>query len=558
MKNMKKHVALIVGIISLIAVFALATAENTNITSNLSKGDVKAGETVTVTVSMNTTTVTSLGATVTVGDNLEVQAGEWLKSGTIANFDKTKNKGAFAPGSATEISGDIFKVTVKAKTAGATTNDIKIELVAKNGTTTLWTESITHKVKISCASHTFGNYTKSDTTHTRTCAACGFVESESHKMDSGKITSPATCTTEGILTKTCSVCQHSVTSTIPKSAHAYSEWVTINDTQHEHKCICGASEKANHNWGAWEVSVPATCDEEGIKVSACKDCKTERTDTIALTEHTYSNACDTTCNTCGAKRTTSHSLSSKWESDNDTHWHTCTVCKIKDNVSAHIASEWIIDKQATNNSAGAKHIECVVCKVTLQTESIPAISCKHTEGTKISGVKEANCTQNGYTGDTVCKTCNTVLTKGQTVDALGHNFQITGAKEATCTEHGATGEKICTVCNETISNEVIPKLEHNFINGTCTMCGITGSSVTTDDVTTPDISTTAPDTNHTTDTLPPVTGEGTSSSTTTSADTTGTSTPGNSGGTWIVIICVIVAVIISGLVTFIILKRKKH
>ena len=42
--------------------------------------------------------------------------------------------------------------------------------------------------------------------------------------------------------------------------------------------------------------------------------------------------------------------------------------------------------------------------------------------TIVQGAKEATCTEEGYTGDTVCQDCNTILSKGTAIAALGHTF----------------------------------------------------------------------------------------------------------------------------------------
>lgn len=586
---MKKHLVFILCIISLISVFAVALAAGTNITSTSSANEVKTGNTFTITVSMNKTTITSLGATVTTDDAFEVQSAEWLKQGLIANFDKSKNKGAFAAGGASEISGDIFKVTLKAKSAGASSKDVKVEIIAKNGTSVLWTESVSHKIKVVCSSHTFGDYTKTNTKHERTCSSCGYVEFGNHTMDNGKVTTEATCTKEGVLTKTCSVCKYTTTSSIAKKAHNYGAWTKISDTEHEHKCTCGATEKANHNWSSWKTTIEATCSKEGTKTSTCTDCKATKTNVIAKKTHTYTNACDEECNVCKEIRNTTHKYSSTWDSDTKNHWHTCSVCKGKEDVMPHISTGWIIDKEPATLSAGSQHKECAVCKRVLQTESIPALDCNHIEGTKISGVKEVSCTIDGYTGDSVCKICNTVLRKGDIIEAPGHqleivnfkessciengytgdekcrncnqiikhgevtakgehDFDISEAKDATCTHEGSTGKMTCRVCGTIVEGNVINKLPHEYKDGLCIVCGEkepTSTPSTADPTTEPILEPTEASTTEPIKTSKP----------------TQTATPKpiepdkSNSSLWIVIVCAAVAI---GIVVVLVVKRKKH
>ena len=99
--------------------------------------------------------------------------------------------------------------------------------------------------------------------------------------------------------------------------------------------------------------------------------------------------------------------------------------------------------------------------------------------TKVINKKDATCTEDGYTGDTVCVICGKEITKGETVKAKGHTEVIDAAVEPTCTEPGKTEGKHCSVCNEVlIAQEVIPATGHKeeTIPGkeaTCTDTGLT-------------------------------------------------------------------------------------
>ena len=86
----------------------------------------------------------------------------------------------------------------------------------------------------------------------------------------------------------------------------------------------------------------------------------------------------------------------------------------------------------------------------------------HTE-TETVNAKAATCTEDGYTGDVVCKACGKVITKGEVIPCLGHKIELVGAKAATCTEDGYTGDEVCTVCGEIVKKgEVIPALGHKI------------------------------------------------------------------------------------------------
>ena len=99
--------------------------------------------------------------------------------------------------------------------------------------------------------------------------------------------------------------------------------------------------------------------------------------------------------------------------------------------------------------------------------------------TKVINKKDATCTEDGYTGDTVCAICGKEITKGDTIQAKGHTEVIDARVEPTCTEPGKTEGKHCSVCNEVlVAQEVIPATGHKeeTVPGkapTCTETGLT-------------------------------------------------------------------------------------
>ena len=129
-------------------------------------------------------------------------------------------------------------------------------------------------------------------------------------------------------------------------------------------------------------------------------------------------------------------------------------------------------------------------------EEIPPTGHQHTE---LRNVKAATCAQEGYTGDTYCKDCNTKLatgksiakkdhtwdagkittaatcsgngiktytcifcgiTKTEAIAATGHGAtEIRNKKDASVTSEGYTGDIYCTICNQKISlGKTIAKL----------------------------------------------------------------------------------------------------
>lgn len=127
---------------------------------------------------------------------------------------------------------------------------------------------------------------------------------------------------------------------------------------------CGATRSITHSWDSGKVTKAATCTEEGTKTYTCTVCGEKKTEKIGAAGHKYSNACDASCNTCGAIRNVQHSYSTKWFSDGSKHWHACTVCGEKKDAAKHTPSA-----AATNSTPQT----CTTCGYVLQ----PALGHTH-------------------------------------------------------------------------------------------------------------------------------------------------------------------------------------
>lgn len=96
------------------------------------------------------------------------------------------------------------------------------------------------------------------------------------------------------------------------------------------------------------------------------------------------------------------------------------------------------------------------------------ITCDHDHTTRTE--TPATCTEDGSV-TVICDDCDEVLST-ETLPATGHSTVVKNVKDATCTEPGYTGDKVCTVCGETVeTGEVIPAAGHSYKDGKCTVCG---------------------------------------------------------------------------------------
>ena len=88
---------------------------------------------------------------------------------------------------------------------------------------------------------------------------------------------------------------------------------------------------------------------------------------------------------------------------------------------------------------------------------------------------EATCEVDGvrtYTAKVTFEGKEYTDTKTEVIPATSHDTELVGAKDATCTEDGYTGDEVCKVCGVTVKQgEVIPALGHDYKDGKCSRCG---------------------------------------------------------------------------------------
>ena len=64
-------------------------------------------------------------------------------------------------------------------------------------------------------------------------------------------------------------------------SHSYGVYESVDAEQHNHVCEdCGYTENAPHTFGEWEVSVPATAEQDGVQKRVCSDCALEESEVI--------------------------------------------------------------------------------------------------------------------------------------------------------------------------------------------------------------------------------------------------------------------------------------
>lgn len=280
--------------------------------------------------------------------------------------------------------------------------------------------------------------------HTRKCALsdcgyidwayCTFVKDEEKSKD-------ATCTTDEILVKKCSVCGQSYTDNVnnkKKLNHDMQLVKTVAPTCSDegydlYKCSrCDVTEKRNivpaisgsHDWQFTKTVAP-TCNEKGYDLYTCKKCKSTKKENIQPinpSNHKFikTNTVPPTCTTVGYDVYT-----------------------------------------------------CERCGKTEHRNEVSAIAGGHTYN--FTKTVAPTCTEQGYDLYTCSKCGSTEKRNVKPIDPSNHNYTIT-VSAPTCTEKGYT-KHTCSRCGNTYNDNYINASGHSFTNyvldgnATCTQDG---------------------------------------------------------------------------------------
>ena len=269
------------------------------------------------------------------------------------------------------------------------------------------------------------------------------VPAKGHSWDDGRITTAATCESDGVKTYTCTVCNETRTEAISATGHT-----SVDVAEQDPTCT-----EPGH--------------EAGTKCDVCGTVLTGMTE-IPATGHTEAidEAVEPTC-TAPGKTEGKHCL-------------VCDEVLVAQNTipaKGHIWDEGKITTAPTCESDGVKTYTCTVCNET-RTEAIAATGHTSVEVAK----QDPTCTKPGHEAGTKCSVCDAVLSGMTEIPATGHTEAIDEAVEPTCTAPGKTEGKHCAVCNEVlVAQEVTPALGHKeeirgAVEPTLTTPGYTGDT----------------------------------------------------------------------------------
>ena len=298
------------------------------------------------------------------------------------------------------------------------------------------TETTLEKLAIPATGHAYGepvwkwndDFTASATF---TCANdTSHVKNVTAEVTSA-VTTPAACETTGVRTYTAKVTfegeeyTDTKTEVIPATGHAYGApvWKWNDDFTASATFTCGndASHVETVNAAVTnEVTTEATCKADGVRTYTAKvtfegkDYTDTKTETLPATSHAYGEPVW------------------KWNDD-----FTASATFTCGNDTSHVKT---VNATVTNE---------VTTEATCETDGVRTYTAKVTFDGK------------DYTD-----------TKTEVIPATSHDTELVGAKDATCTEDGYTGDEVCKVCGVTVKQgEVIPALGHDYKDGKCSRCG---------------------------------------------------------------------------------------
>ena len=239
-----------------------------------STNTVSAGNTVTMMVVMSGN-LTAKSASISVtsySGKLELVTGKWQKSGVMDSFDGRDGVIAFAQ--ETNVDGNLFQLTFKARAYDSVKQTVQVNLKLKNADgTIIFDSNASTQIQVQCATHQYGSWSLvsgatciENGTEQRSCSVCGDIDIRNlnalgHSWSSYTETKRATCTEAGIQTRTCSLCK-----------------------KNESKAL----EKLKHNMDKAEITKKPTCTDPGEKVGTCKSCGHQITEKIPALGHDFS------------------------------------------------------------------------------------------------------------------------------------------------------------------------------------------------------------------------------------------------------------------------------
>ncbi len=144
------------------------------------------------------------------------------------------------------------------------------------------------------------------------------------------------------------------------------------------------------------------------------------------------------------------------------HWSVCKYCDYR--YTGTYNSHTFLPNQTPTCHSGKT---CLGCDYDDGTRDMT----NHDGGTELRGEKKPSGTEPGYTGDTYCLGCETIITKGHEYynacpDGCEKTLKFVAGTPKTCTKDGTRDYYVCTVCNNMYldKNASIPTDSENIVD----------------------------------------------------------------------------------------------
>ena len=276
-----------------------------------------------------------------------------------------------------------------------------------------------------------------------------------HTWNAGTVTTAATCTTKGVKTYTCSVCNATKTEDIAFLGHNWSTSWTTDGNNHWHTCTrsgcTSVDSKAAHSGGTATCQTQATCTVCGQKYGSLGAHDHSTTWSKDDTQHWHA------CQTAGCtdkSDTADHTFVQKKDGTN--HWQECSVCGYKKDITAHSWSNWTLKTEPTLTTTGTAERTCD-CGEKDTKSDVPALtdpiwtSGNRTDPT-LDGAGSEDYTSTDY-GKVII-----------TIPALSNETVWTKTSHKDATEE-AEGEDVYESTDYGTVTVILPRLDHTHVWG---------------------------------------------------------------------------------------------
>ena len=251
---------------------------------------------------------------------------------------------------------------------------------------------------------TLGTYQLKDGDVVRMYYVACPTESGQHTWDDGQVTTAATCTENGVMTYTCTMCSDTKTEVIPATGHAYGEpvwsWTDGFKATATFTCTNDPSHVKNVTATVTNaVTTEATCESTGVRTYTAKvtfdgkDYTDTKTETLPATSHAYGEPV--------------------WKWNDDFTASATFTC--------------------ANDTSHVKKVDATV------TSEVTEGSCE------VGGTRT-------YTAKVTFDGKDYTDTKTEPVPAKGHTLTAVEAVPATCETAGVKAHWVCSVCGKLFSD----------------------------------------------------------------------------------------------------------